>query len=29
MSEEQIQDILMFGRSASSLWEPEDFGLSD
>jgi hypothetical protein len=29
MSEEQIQDILMFGRSASNLWEPEDFGLSD
>jgi hypothetical protein len=28
MSEEQIQDVLMFGRSASSLWEPEDFGLS-
>ena len=29
MSEEQIQDVLMFGRSALSLWEPEDFGLSD
>ncbi|MEG5237040.1 hypothetical protein [Microcoleus sp. AT9b-C3] len=28
MTEEQIQDVLMFGRAASSLWEPEDFGLS-
>jgi len=28
LTEEQIQDILMFGRTASILWEPEDFGLS-
>jgi hypothetical protein len=23
------QNVLMFGRSALSLWEPKDFGLSD
>ncbi|MEG4235739.1 hypothetical protein QUA40_27325 [Microcoleus sp. Pol11C3] len=28
MTEEQIQDVLMFGRATSSLWKPEDFGLS-
>ncbi|MEG4494839.1 hypothetical protein [Microcoleus sp. D3_18_C4] len=28
LTEEQIQDLLMFGRTASSLWEPENFGFS-